>query len=911
MRYETRIAGLRRLFRLPPTPRSVDGEVEDELRFHIDMRTDELVARGLSREAARAEALRTFGDVREALAELSAIDRRRLGRERRAEWWEALGDDLRYAVRGLRRSPGFAAVAVATLALGIGANATMFGIVDRLLLRPPAYLRDASTTGRVYLTRLAPDGGERPESRTSYARFRDLRDGTRSSLELAANFATEEIMGTGDGARRVRVSSVSASVWPMFAARPALGRFFGPDEDREPTGAPVAVLGHALWRSAFGGDSAVLGREVRIGRTLYTVIGVAPPDFTGVELVRVDAWVPMTVAAASVAGPDYAARYNVQWLQLVARRRPGVSAAAANAALIDAYRRSMLKAPNARPLSQTRPRATLAPVLEDRGPERGESAKVATWLAGVSVIVLLIACANVANLLLARALRRQREIAVRLALGVSRARLLRLLLVEGLVLAALGGVAGLLIAQWGGDAVRRVLLPDVAWPRTLTDVRTLAAIAAAALACGLLTALAPALHALRPELAAALKAGAREGTFQRSRTRGALLVLQAALSVVLLVGAGLFMRSLHEVRTLPLGFDPARVALVDVDLRGTELTPRATEALYARLAERLRGAPGVERVGTAMTVPFWITAILDIRVPGIDSVEALGDFYANAVSGDYFAAMGTAVRRGRALGAGDRAGTPPVIAVSASMARRLWPGREPLGQCVKLGLDSVPCSTVVGVVEDLRHGEMARRARRGGDDPYQYYVPMEQLRDETHRVSALVVRVRGDPDGMVEPIHRELQPLVPGAAYVNVRTLQGMIDPEVRPWRLGATMFSAFGTLALVLSAVGLYGTIGYTVAQRTHELGVRIALGARTGHVLRLVVGEGVRVTAAGIALGLAAALVAGRYVAPLLFDTSPRDPAVLAGVAVTLLAVAVAASLAPAWRATRVDPNVALRAE
>jgi predicted permease len=914
-----RIPGLRVIFRLPASRRRVEREVSDELEFHIEMEMRELVARGLEPERARAEALRRFGDVREAREELSAIDRGRVRRERRAEWWEAVVHDLRYAVRGLRAKPGFAAVVVLTLGLGIGANATMFGIVDRLLLRPPAYLRDPGATGRVYLTLAGgrgfdhPGAGvERTSDRTSYATYKDLRDGTRSFAQLAATFLSEVVVGEGASTREADAMYVSANFWSLFDARPVLGRFFGPDEDREPASEPVAVLGYDFWRSAFGGDTAAVGRPLRIGSVLYTVIGVAPRGFTGQELTNVDIWVPITAAASTVVGPDYATTYNTSWLQIVGRRRSGVTAEQTNADLTEAYRRSTLKSPNARPLAEARPRAQLASVLQDRGPNSGESAKVATWLGGVSLLVLLIACANVANLLLARALRRQREIAVRVALGVSRARLLGQLLVESVLLAALGAIAGLVVAHWGGGVLRAVLLPEVAWSSSMLDLRTLGFVAVAALLAGILSGLAPALHASRPDLTLALKAGAREGAFQRSRTRTALLVIQAALSVVLLVGAGLFVRSLRNVRGIDLGFDAARVAYVHVDMRGEGAafsdTSRAYQreqvALYARLGERLGSLPGIDHVGTTTALPFHTSYVRSLVVPGVDSVEALGPFYLAEVGGDYFGAMSTSILRGRALDDRDRAGAPLTAVVSASMARVLWPGRDALGQCIKVGQTTSPCSTVVGVAEDLHRGSVR-------DDPgLQYYVAGAQA-GRDYAPNGIVAAVHGDPAAMAGAIRRALQPLVPGAAYVQVRPLREIVDPQFRSWRLGATMFSAFGALALLISAVGLYGVIAYTVAQRTHELGVRIALGAQTGDVLRLVVLEGVRVAVAGVAVGLAVALGAGRFVAPLLFGVQPNDPGTLSGVAGVLLLVAAAASLVPAWRAAHVDPAAALRAE
>jgi predicted permease len=477
--------------------------------------------------------------------------------------------------------------------------------------------------------------------------------------------------------------------------------------------------------------------------------------------------------------------------------------------------------------------------------------------------------------------------------------------VESVLLALLGGAAALAVARLGGGVLRAVLLPDVAWSTAPVDGRTLGYTALAAIATGLLTGIVPAVQASRPDLTGALKAGAREGHLKRSRTRSTLLVMQAALSVVLLVGAGLFVRSLENVRNLDLGYDPDRVAFATVDLRGTDFTAAERRALHQRMLDRLASMPDVERAGTTLTLPFYMNMDRDLYVPGIDSVGALGTFYLNAVRGDYFGAMGTRIVRGRAIDDRDRAGAANVIVVSETMARVLWPGRDALGQCVKVGAGT-PCSTVVGIARDITRGDLR------GEAATQYYIAADQMVARRNGAeNGLVIRVRGDVGAAKERIRSVLQPLAPGAAYVDVVSLQSFIDPEIRPWRLGATMFGAFGALALLLSAVGLYSVIAYNVAQRTHELGVRVALGARTGDVVRLVLGEGVRVAVVGVTLGLLVALWAGRYVAALLFQISPRDPAVLGVVSVALLAVAVAASLVPAWRASRVDPNLALRSE
>jgi predicted permease len=901
------IPGLRRFLRIERGTRTIERDLDEELRFHFDMTVEELVKRGMIPDQARREAARRFGDVERYRENLREIDHDRAKRRRRADAWGAFTQDLRYALRGIRVNPGVAAAVALTLGLGIGANATMFGIIDRLLLRPPAYLRSSETAHRVYLARTY-GGEEHYTSNIGYRRYLEMQDGTSSLAETAAFFNAEMVFGAGDDAREERVGLVSATLWSFFGVQPALGRFFTADEDRVPEGTPVAVLGDGYWRTKYGADRDVVGKQIRIGRKIYTVIGVAPKGFTGMDLQAAAAFIPITSGANDLFGTSgrdrttYYTTHRMSWMEMLIRRKPGASIEAATADLTNAVRRSYAAQPEPPRLEQLRPRIIVGPIVRERGPQQGQDSKVATWLGGVSLVVLLVACANVTNLLLARAFRRRREIAVRMALGVSRTRLLSQLLTESLVLAALGGVAGVLVAHLGGGILRATLLPNVEWGSMLFDARVLAFAAAAALTAGILTGLAPAVHSSRADVASTLKSGGAGGGVRRSRLRTSLLIFQGALSVVLLVGAGLFVRSLRNVRTIDLGYDPERVLYVSTEMRGIDLPNPELATLKRRLLERARQIPGVEEVGRTVTVPFWMNWNEDLFVPGIDSVGRLGDFYAHAVSPGYFKTMGTRILRGRGVSDADREDAPRVIVVSRSMARTLWPDKDPLGQCVKVGADTVPCSTVVGIAEDIRRGSFDE------DAGLQYYLSIAQGRD--HR-GGLFVRTRGDARAHRQRVRVELQRLMPGVAYVNTTPLQDILDQNARAWQLGATMFTIFGGVALLLAAVGLYGVMAYNTAQRTRELGVRIALGAQRGDVVRLVLGGGVRVAIAGIVAGMLIALVAGRFIAPLLFRISPNDPSVFATVTITLLVTAALASLLPAWRATRVDPNIALRTE
>ncbi|HEV8357286.1 MAG TPA: ABC transporter permease [Gemmatimonadales bacterium] len=830
----------------------------------------------------------------------------------RAQRRDVIWQDLRYALRGIRNRPGFAAAVILTLALGIGANAAMFSVVDRLLFRPPPMLRDPALVHRIYLVRHSRQG-EFSGSGVQVARYLDLTNWTTSFARTAIFSEVSRAIGVGADSREMQVGVVSAGFFGFFDAAPAAGRYFTTAEDAPPSGTPVAVLGYGFWQTHYGGRREVIGQTLQIGATLYTIIGVAPRGFAGLWPGQPPAvFIPVAVSAAEqstgirLRSETWWDTYHWTWASMIAARKPGVSLEAANADLTAAYLRSYAKQADRdhgmTPAAIARPHAIAASVLSDRGPNVSSVAKVATWISGVALVVWLIACANVANLLLTRALRRRREIAVRLALGVSRARLGSQLLVESVVLAVLGGVAGVLVAQWGGAILRRELLPGTAGAAVVNDPRTLLFGAIAALVAGLLTGLAPLLQARHADLTSDLKAGVREGLPHRSRTSVALLILQGALSVVLLVGAGLFVRSLRNVREVPLGYDADAVVSVELQMRGVVLDSAGRVTLRNRLLDEAKTVPGVSHAALRITMPFWSSWSTDLHVAGIDSVQRLGEFYLNAVSPDYFATMGTRVLRGRGITNEDVAGAPRAMVVSQAMAKTLWPGRDALGQCVRVGGDTVPCTTVVGIAENIRSQTLS------AEDGLFYYLPAAQVNPDR---GGLFVRVEGDAARAKETLRRRLQPLMPGASYVTVTPLAEILGSQTQSWRLGATSFTVFGGLALVLAAIGLYSVIAYNVAQRTHELGVRVALGAEMHDLVRLVLAEGMKLAVIGVVLGGAIALLVGRWVKPLLFDVSPRDPAVFAGVGAVLLGVAVLASLIPARRAGRVDPIEALRAE
>lgn len=887
--------------------RAMEHELDEELRFHMQRETEKYLREGMSRADAERRARLAFGGVDRIKDDTR--DARGVARV------EAIAQDFRYAWRGLRTKPGFTAAVVLTLGLGIGANTVMFGVVDRLLFRPPSYLVDAERVHRVYL-RYFYNGSENVERNFSYLRYSELGK-LASSFDLVAAFASRELaVGTGVNAREVAVATVSAAYFDFFDARPVLGRFFTRDEDRTPAGANVAVLGHGMWQTRYAGRPDVLGQTVHIGSQLFTIIGVAPESFVGIgERGAPAAFVPITTFASS-RGTSYYTTHRWGWLEMLARRKPGVSLAAANADLSAAYARSWnIEAnPDGKriypPADSSHARAELGPVHVERGPQTGPDSRIVTWVMGVAVIVLLVACANVTNLLLARAVRRRREIALRLALGVTRARLLQQLLTESILLALLGGLAGLGVAQWGGTAVRTLFLRAEDAGAVVNDTRTLLFAAVATLSVALLTGLAPALHAVHGSVAESLKAGAREGggSAHRSRLRTGLLLFQGALSVVLLVGAGLFVRSLANVRAMRLGYDVDPTVVVAANMRGTRLSPAEENALSDRMVASARTVPGVLNASITTSVPFWTFEGRGAPyVPdGVDSAQKLGTFIMQAGSTSYFETIGTRILRGRAFTNDDHARAQPVVIVGEGMAKALWPGKDAIGQRMRVDSDTMPYLTVVGIAEDLRG------RRISGNREFWYYVPIEQYKARFGTAySQLFVRVNGRAEEFLEPLRRRLQREMPGNAYVSAMRLQQLVSPQRRSWEFGATMFVAFGTLALVLAAIGLYSVIAYSVAQRTHELGVRIALGASVAEVVRMIVAQGVGIAAAGVAVGSGIALWASKWIEPLLFAQKARDPLVFASVAAVLLVVAIAATLRPALRATRVDPTVALRSE
>lgn len=895
--------GIRRAFRLA-TGRGgqLAEQVDEEIALHLELRARQLEQRGMTPEAASEEAARRFGALDTNRRALTRTAAQREQTMRAREWFESLWYDVRQATRSLLRDRSFAAVVIVTLALGIGANASMFGVIDRLLLSGPALVVDVDQLRRIYVTTQEPGKPEQAISSFDYVTYTAFRQQVPALSAVAAyTGGRDATMGRGLDAEQVRVNYVTSTLFPLLGTRPALGRFFTADEELPPEGEAVAVLDYGSWQRRFGGDPGVIGRTVDIGERAFTIIGVAPKGFTGAELQPVEFWLPVS---ASVPIPDWTTSQNATWLRIVGRLSPEASIAQAATQLDAVYRAAQTVR---EPAPGTR--LALRPLWFDQHGVEASEVRVSRWLVGVSVALLLVACANVANLLLARGMRRRREIAVRLALGVSRRRLVRLLLTEGALLAVAGGAAGLVVAYWGMRLLRLTLLDGIAWSGSPVDGRVLAYTAAATFVTALLVGLLPAIRASDPRLAASLASGSAQSGSHRSRLRWGLTTAQAALSALLLIGAGLFVHSLWSIQRLDIGLQPERVLQLSLDWAstggGTD-EERAAESARRRAVldgalERVRAIPGVASAAQGLGTPFYASYWGYPKIPGYDSLPSMpgGGPYMMGVSDGYFETVGTRILRGRGITSADVKGAEGVVVVNETMARTLWPGGDAIGQCFVAVNGQKTCSRVVGVAQDTPRFELR-------DEPaFQYYLSGKQALGG----GVLLVRATARPEALAATLRSALLQLDPSLLDVKVELWKDMLAPQLRPWRLGATLFALFGALALIVAAVGLYSVMSYTAASRSREMGVRVALGAQPANVRWLVMRQGLLLGLGGIAVGLLLAIVGGRWVEPLLFGTSPREPLVLGGVSVVLVVVALVASLVPAWRASRVSPSEVLR--
>ncbi len=884
--------GVRRAFRLATGDPPIEEEVDAEIAFHLEMRTAELVARGWTSEAARAEALRRFGNPHQWSAAMSAVDREREATRRRAEWLGDLGQDLRYGARSLARAPLFTLLAVLTLALGIGANAAVFGVVESVLLEALPY-REPDRVLRIF-SRLADSPVDRGplSSGTAF----DLAERQRS-FERVAAFNMGPIESVFDAAgepRVVQVAWVEPAIFPTLGVGAALGRTLRADDSRADT-ARAAVLTHATWQRLFGGDPAVVGRTARINGIPRTVVGVLPRGFVG-PAGDADVYFPLDVAAGL---RDPIAARGSHSLGVVGRLKPGVA--------VEAARREV--AAVAAALAREYPRDNGGRTM-DAMPVRdflvGDTRRPLVVLMASAGLVLLITCANLAGALLSRTISRRKEFAVRVALGAGRGRLVRQLLTESTVLAVAGGLVGVGLAAGGLALVRGLAAHALPSYAELTlDPAALLFTSALALATGLAFGLAPALSVRRASPQGTLRdqtRGTSEGG-RSQRLRGALVAGQIALCVSLLAGAGLLARSLWAMTAAPLGFDPEGVLSVAVQLPAASYqTPEARTRFFDQLRERLRGLPGVTGVADVTRLPTAVSNRNGITVVGEPLPDETPPFVLyTTVSDDYFRTLAIPLRAGRTFGPQEGPDAPPTMVVSEAMARKFWPNGGAVGAQVRMGPDpaSTPI-TVVGVVGDVRNDPARRDA-----EPMAY----GSARSDVRASRVVVLRTRGDPLALVGPFRRELAALDRGVPMRDAALLRDFLADGLTGRRLPVVLMTAFGALALVLASVGVYAMFAAMAAAREREFGVRVALGSTRGRIAALVLRQGGVWMAAGLVGGGAGVVVVARLLGDLLYGVRPFDPLTLGATAAVLLACGAAALLVPVRRAARVDPISTLR--
>jgi predicted permease len=815
--------------------------------------------------------------------------------------------DVRYGLRMLWRSPGFTAVAVVSLALGIGVNTAIFSLFNAVLVRPLPVV--AGQGSLVWLR--APN---------SYPDYQDYREQAHSFEGLAAATGTREFSLAREGyPELLKGEFVTANYFDVLGVPVQLGRAFLEDEGREPL--PVVVLGDRLWRTRFGADPSVVGRQITLNGLGFNVVGVAPEKFIGTEVgLERDLWVPLSLEP--VLNPQTAAREaregregrsllrerHSYWLAVFGRLKGGVTREQAGAEM-EAVARRVAEGAGERVGAETLRRVqplALSGGLDPR--DREEALPVAGVVMGIVGLVLLIACANIAGLLVARGAVRRRETAVRQALGASRRRLIRQWLTESVLLGIAGGAAGLLLALWANDLVLSYARATPLASLDLSlDLRVLAFTLFVSVGAGIVFGLAPALQASRLDIVTALKtedALARAGS-RRSRLRSVFVTAQVTLSVVLLVCAGLFIRSLQSAHSIDPGFRVERALTVPVDLGLLRYKEEEGRAFYRELLARVASQPGVE---SASMVRFAQLGFSFAQGQVFAEGKAgEGDDYGtstgfNVVGPRYFETMGTRLARGRDFTDADREGSPGAVVVNETLARTLWPDEDALGKRLSFEGSRGPFYEVVGVARDGKYRSLGDRSR-----PYVYRPLMQSYEPKM----TLVVRTAGEPTALAGAVRTQLRALDPNLPLGEVKTLAEQFDLSLLPSRVAAWTLGGFGLLALALAAIGVYGVVSYSVAQRTREIGVRVALGATRRDVLRLALGDGLKMVAAGLATGLLLAFAATRLVAGFLYGVGATDPLTFAGVPLLLGAVALAAGYLPARRATKVDPMKALRYE
>ena len=837
---------------------------------------------------------------------------------------KTLWQDLRYAARMLLKSPGFTGIAIVSLALGIGANTSIFSFVNAVLLRPLP-VTEPERLVFVYNSSRASQYNV-----SSYPDYVDYRDKNEVFSDTAASSGITVSLNSDDQTEAISGLIVTGNYFDVLGVRAAVGRTFLPEEDRTPGAHPVAIISHGLWQRRFAGDPNAVGKQLLMNGQSFTVVGVAPMNFNGAEVGGIsDVYVPMMMQAvvrpprsgySGEKNPDLLSVRGAGWLDIIGRLKPGVTIEQAQAGIQTLAK----QLEQAYPDTNRDETATLFPVTKGDPEQRGTLLSVAGLLMSVVGLVLLIACANVANLLLARASTRRREIGIRLALGASRGRLIRQLLTESVLLASLGGALGLLLAVWLVDALQTYPPPpnffSFAFDFSL-DARVLLFTMLLSLLTGIVFGIAPALQASNPDLVHALKDEAivlpGKGARRRFSLRNLLVVAQVALSLVLLIGAGLFLRSLQHAQQIDPGFSPENVLVMPLNINLLRYTKPQGQEFYKLVTERIEAMPGVQSATLSRTPPLsGASRQSSVAIEGQEAASAASNSESTGASAEtssnttlaasvglrYFETLRIPLLRGRDFNAQDREGAPGVVVVNETFAKRYFPVQDPLGKHISLSGAKGPWLEVIGLARDGKYITL-------GEAPAPFVYQSLAQRHESGM--SLMVRTRSDPANFLASVRREVQAVEKNLPVTNLRPMTELLSNSLYSARMGAGLLGVFGLLALLLAAIGLYGVMAYSVTRRTREIGIRMALGAQRGDVLRLVLREGMTLVGVGIFLGLLGAFALTRLLASFLYGVSTTDPSTFIGIALFLAAVALLASFIPARRASKVDPMIALRYE
>jgi putative ABC transport system permease protein len=871
-----------------------EREFAEELASHLAFHIEDNLRAGMSPEEARRQALIKLGGV--------TLTQERYREQRGLPMLETFLQDLRFGLRMLRKNPGFSLIAILTLALGIGANTAIFSVVNGVLLRALPYYEPE---------RLVMVWADRPilqaqigiaDIPVAVADFVDWRNQNQVFEQMAAMRPGRMNLTGGGEPESVVGLSASASLFPLLGARLAVGRALLPEED-QPGANRVVVISHGLWQRRYGADPQLIGQKITLNDEAYTVIGVAAPDFQFprrgelpsyyTSPKQVDLYLPLAFT------PEQMNNRRDTILVVIARRKPGVGLGQASAEMNALARRLTEQYPQ----TNTDKRVRLAPLQQQ---VVGKTQTALLILLGTVGCVLLIACANVANLLLARAAGRQKEIALRAALGASQGRVVRQLLTESLLLAFAGGAAGLLLARWGVKLLL-AMAPDNL-PRAYDirlDTRVAGFTVFVSLLTGIVFGLLPALQAAKTDLGVTLKEGGRDATgLLRRRLRGFLVVSEVALAFVLLIGAGLLIRSFARLTEVDPGLDPRGVLTMDIVLPYAKYKDGRSVAFFQQTLERVRTLPGVEAAATVSPLPLsggqYITGFgIEGRPLPTEHTFSAGN---RLISPDFFKTFRVPLIKGRLLAESDGAKAPPVVVINESLARRYFANEDPLGKRITFNGDAT--RVIVGVVGDVKHSALDEEANP------QIYRSIAQLQSPPTSMS-LAVRTSGDPMQMLAAVRGQVWAGDKNQPVTNIETMEGLLAKSVAPRRFNLLLLGVFALVGLALAGVGLYGVMSYTVTQRTREIGVRMAMGAQPGDVLRLVIGEGMKLVLIGALLGLGGALALTRLLTTLLFGVSATDPLTFIVIAALLIIVALLACWLPARRATKVDPMIALRHE